>query len=69
MLLVANLAITKLCKRNLKITETLAHEYLYKSLRILSRAFQWILTLQGLDCFQKTLRCTKVVSALEWLIL
>ena len=54
MLLVANLANTKWCKNNWKITETLPHQVLIWEYS--TRAVQWIPTWQGLDGFQNSLR-------------
>ena len=67
MLLVANLANTKWCKKSQLMTDTLANCY---SIWELSRAFQWIPIWQGLDDFQKSLRrCAldNVASALKGL--
>ena len=60
MLLVANLAKTKRCKR--KTEKWLKHWHIGIHLRVYPvRAFQWIPPWQGLDGFQKRLRpCTSV---------
>ena len=65
MLLLANLANTKWCKKTWKITKTLAW-YGYSG-----RAFQWIPTWQGLNDFQNLcvlVLWTKVALALEGLL-
>ena len=54
LLLVANLANTKLCKNTEKMTEILAHGYSSESES--ERAIQWIPTWQVLDGFQTSLR-------------
>ena len=67
MLLVANLANTKWCK---KLRNDWNHDVWVLIWEYSARAMQWIQTWQGSDAYQKLLRhCVwaKVVSALEWL--